>query len=174
LNRILPLCLAALATAGLAISSYLTVAHWGGTPLSCAGVGDCDYVNSSPYATLASVPVSALGAAMYAALLASAVLWLLRPFDARVPPLHWGLSLAGFGYAAYLTYVELSVLDAVCVWCMTSAALLTLSLVLSSFAVLRMPDELPSTGPERTAAASPRRSPRHAAAHRRSRPAASR
>jgi uncharacterized membrane protein len=172
MNRAVPLSLAALAVAGLAVSLYLTMAHWGGTPLACAGVGDCDYVNSSPYATLAGLPVSGLGAAMYLGLLATAALWLLRPYDARVPVVYWGLALAGFGYAAYLTYVEVYVLDALCVWCMTSATLLTAGLALSTIGVLRSPDSASSTGPGSKAAESRRGSPQRGAERRRSRPAA--
>jgi uncharacterized membrane protein len=133
----LPAVLATLALAGLGVSTYLTVTHWGGTPISCAGVGDCNYVNSSPYSTLAGVPVSALGALLYAGLLFAAIAWWRWPDDERLPIVYWGLALAGFGYAAYLTYVELYVLDAVCVWCMTSATILTVSLTLSTVALLR-------------------------------------
>jgi uncharacterized membrane protein len=141
MSRGLPLLLAGLALAGLSISTYLTITHWGGTPIACAGVGDCEYVNSSPYATLAGLPVSGLGATLYAGLLASAFVWWLRPGDVRPQVAYWGTALAGFGYAGYLTYVELYVLDAVCVWCMTSAALLTLSLALSTLALLQAPSE---------------------------------
>ena len=141
MSRGLPLLLAALAGWGLAVRAYLTITHWGGTPLACAGVGDCEYVNSSPYATLAGVPVSGLGGLLYAGLVLSALAWWWRPVDPRLPVVYWGIALAGFGYAGYLTYVELYVLDAVCVWCMTSAAILTLSLALSTAALLRAPAE---------------------------------
>ncbi len=140
MSRGAPVFLAVLALAGLAISTYLMVTHWGGTPIACAGVGDCEYVNSSPYATLAGVPVSGLGAMLYAGLLLASVGWAMRPHDVRLQAGYWGLALAGFGYAGYLTYVELYVLDAICVWCMTSAALLTVSLVVSTALLLR-PDE---------------------------------
>jgi len=140
-SRGLPLLLAALAAGGLAVSSYLTITHWGGTPLVCAGVGDCEYVNSSPYATLAGMPVSGLGGLLYAGLVVGAIAWSWRPADLRLPVGYWGMALAGFGYACYLTYVELYVLDAICVWCMTSAAILTLSLALSTAALLRAPSE---------------------------------
>lgn len=142
MSRTLPAFLAALALAGVAISGYLTVTHWGGTPIACAGVGNCEYVNNSPYATLGSIPVSALGGLLYGALAVSAAAWWWRPYDVRLPVLYWGFALAGFGYAGYLTYVELYVLDAICVWCVTSASLLTVSLVLATLALLRPEPEL--------------------------------
>jgi uncharacterized membrane protein len=141
MSRTTPSLLAALAVAGLAVSSYLAITHWGGRPISCAGVGDCGYVNSSAYATLAGMPVSGLGAMLYAGLLAGALAWWWRPDDVRPQVAYWGMALAGFGYAGYLTYVELYVLDAICIWCMTSAAILTLSLALSTWALLRVSPE---------------------------------
>ena len=137
----LPLLLASLALFGLGVSSYLTYSHWGGTPISCAGVGDCEYVNSSAYATLGGIPVSGLGGLLYAGLLVTAFTWWRFPTDERLPVAYWGLALAGFGYAGYLTYVELYVLDAICVWCVTSATILTTCLALSTAALLRPPPE---------------------------------
>jgi uncharacterized membrane protein len=151
-NRSLTLTLAVLAAGGLAVSAYLTVTHWGGTPLACAGVGDCEYVNSSPYATLAGLPVSGLGAVLYIGLVAGALACWWRPADPRLPVVFWGIALAGFGYAGYLTYVELYVLDAVCVWCITSASILTLSLAVSTIALLLSPEPVSaSTSRGRTA-----------------------
>jgi uncharacterized membrane protein len=127
------------------VSSYLTLTHWQGTPISCAGVGDCNYVNSSSYASLGGVPVSGFGAALYAGLLVTALLWWWRPEDVRPSVAYWGLALAGFGYAGYLTYVELYVLDAICVWCVVSATILTLSLALSTWALLfATPEPVPA------------------------------
>ena len=143
----LPLLLAAMALAGLGISGYLTIAHWGKTPIVCAAVGDCEFVNASAYATLGGLPVSGLGALAYVGLTAAAVAWWVRRDDERLPILYWGVALAGFGYAAYLTYIELFVLKAVCVWCMTSAALLTVSLILSTMALLRESADLRTARP---------------------------
>ena len=138
MNR-LPLLLAAMALAGLGISTYLTIAHWGNTSIACAGVGECDFVNTSAYATLGGIPVSGLGALVYIALVGLALIWNLRRDDERLPVLYWGVALAGFGYAAYLTFVEVSVLKAFCVWCLTSAGILTASVLLSTVALLRSP-----------------------------------
>jgi uncharacterized membrane protein len=123
------------------VSSYLTISHWRDDEIACGGLGDCNYVNSSAYARFGDVPVSLLGAGLYAGLIASAALWLLRPDDERRPVLFWGLSVAGFGYAAYLTYLELAVLDAICVWCVVSAVILTLALAGSTAAILLAPEE---------------------------------
>ena len=138
LNRI-PYVLVLLGGAGFAIGSYLTIAHWGDQPIACAGVGDCGYVNSSEYASIGGVPVSGLGSLLYLAMTLTALAWSRRSDVDWLPIAYWGLALAGAGYAAYLTYVELWVLHAICVWCVTSAVLLTLSLVLASVAVFFEP-----------------------------------
>jgi uncharacterized membrane protein len=141
LHRTIPYVLAVIGAVGFAIGSYLTIAHWGHQPIECGGVGDCGYVNSSEYATVGGIPVSALGAAMYLAMTVTAIAWMrLREAD-WLPIAYWGLALAGAGYAAYLTYIELEVLHAICIWCVTSATLLALSLILASVAVFVEPED---------------------------------
>ena len=134
-TRRMPYILAAIGTAGFVIGSYLTIAHWGDQPIACGGVGDCGYVNSSEYATVGSIPVSGLGALMYLAMTFVAIAWIRRSDIDWMPIAYWGLALSGAGYAAYLTYVELAILHAICIWCVTSAVLLALSLIFASVAV---------------------------------------
>jgi uncharacterized membrane protein len=143
--RTVPYALAALALGGLAISLYLVTTHYGDRPIACAGVGDCAAVNSSAYADVGGVPVSLLGAGLYAGLDALALYWSRDPGDDRRMIAYWGLALSGAGYAAYLTYVELAILHAICVWCIGSATILTTSLVLATLAVFANPE---SGGPE--------------------------
>lgn len=137
----IPAALVFLGLVGFAIGAYLTLAHWGDQPIACGGVGDCGYVNSSEYAAVGGVPVSALGALLYLGMAVTAVAWLRFKAVDWLPIAYWGMALAGAGYAAYLTYVELAVLQAICVWCVTSAVLLALSLLLGSIAVFVEPRE---------------------------------
>lgn len=137
--RHLPRLLLALGLAGLAVSGYLVATHYGDQPIECGGVGDCNYVNSSEYASIGGIPVSLLGVAMYVGLIAAAAFWSLKPADDKRVIAYWGLALAGAGYAAYLTYVELAILHAICVYCVVSACILTVSLVLSTWAVFATP-----------------------------------
>ncbi len=139
--RGVPYLLLALASAGLLISLYLVTTHYGDQPIACGGVGDCEAVNSSEYASVGGIPVSLLGVGLYSSLVLAATLWIRDPSDDRRVIAFWGLSLSGAGYAAYLTYVELSILHAICVWCVTSAAILITSLGLSSAAILRPADD---------------------------------
>ena len=109
--------LAVAALAGLAIASYLTVVHYqGGVPV-CATNG-CEIVQQSRYAELLGVPVALLGTLTFAAMLVSAA---LRRQVVVVSAAT--LALTAVLFAGYLVYVQLVVLDAVCLWCVASDAL---------------------------------------------------
>lgn len=101
---------AVLSLVGLLDSLYLWSYKWGGQ-LVC-GTGGCDVVNASKYSELFGVPVAALGALGYAALLALA-LWAFAAPD-RAPywltDLRLLFAVIGVVFAAYLTAIELFVL----------------------------------------------------------------
>ena len=46
--------------------------------------------------------------------------------------LSFGIILFGFLYSAYLTYLELFVIKAICPWCVASAILMTVLLFISA------------------------------------------
>ncbi len=48
------------------------------------------------------------------------------------------MSLAGFGYSVYLTYVEIFVIDAVCIWCVSSAVIMTIIFLVSTGGLLTL------------------------------------
>jgi uncharacterized membrane protein len=49
----------------------------------------------------------------------------------------FGVALIGFGFSMYLTYRELFTLKEICEWCVASACLMTVLLVLTSIRYLR-------------------------------------
>jgi uncharacterized membrane protein len=111
---------AGLALAGLAISAYLTWVHYADVEPICSGISDCARVQASKYAELAGVPVALIGLLGYVAILGS----LAVPGE-NGRTLGAFLALVGFGFSAYLTYLELAVIDAVCQWCVASAVVMT-------------------------------------------------
>jgi uncharacterized membrane protein len=118
------------ALAGLAIAGYLTAVHYaGGTPV-CAIAHGCAIVQRSDYASLAGVPVAVLGLVGYVSILVA----LTRDGETWRTASAF-LSLAGLGFSAWLTYVEIGVLNAICVWCVGSAICMVL---LSALTVGRM------------------------------------
>ena len=126
-----------LALLGLVDSSYLTWIKLANAAYTCSNIGDCETVNNSSYAVVGGIPIAALGAAAYTVILL--MLLLDRRPSGRSEPLRFGvfgLSLAGTLYSAYLTYVEVAILKAICPFCVASAVILTALLVLS---ILRLP-----------------------------------
>lgn len=126
----------ALAAVGFVDSAYLTWLKLADATAACAGIGDCDLVNNSRFAAVGGVPVALLGALSYAAILGLLAAERVRPdwrMASRVTL--FGLTLAGTLYSAYLTYVELAVLHAVCPFCVVSAVAMSLLFVVS---VLRL------------------------------------
>lgn len=134
-----PALLLVLAVAGLGVSSYLTYTHWADSSIACGGLGSCDAVNNSEYAEIAGIYVGFLGALFYLALFATALAWLWwRPSGLAWPVLaFWGLSVGGILYSVYLTYVELFVLEAICVYCVASAAIILATFLISTGWVVR-------------------------------------
>jgi uncharacterized membrane protein len=120
------------ALAGLGIASYLTVVHYAGGEPVCAVAHGCATVQQSDYAALAGVPVALLGVLGYLGLLAA----LARDGEAWRTAAAF-LSLAGLGFSAWLTYVEVAILDAICIWCVGSAICMALLTVLTSVRLLR-------------------------------------
>lgn len=120
-ERALRIALAVVAVAGLAVAGYLTAVRAAGDDPACVIGGGCHTVQNSEYSELAGIPVAVLGLLAYAVLLGAAIA--AGPLARTV-----GLftALVGVGFSAYLTYLELFVIEAVCQWCVVSAVLMTI------------------------------------------------
>jgi uncharacterized membrane protein len=119
--------LTALSVAGLLMSAYLTWVHFlGVSPVCLAGSGGCEAVQTSRYAEILGVPVAVLGIAGYTGLLFSA---LLRGESGVLLGLF--VALVSVLFSAYLTWLELFVIHAICQWCVASAILMMASFLLT-------------------------------------------
>jgi uncharacterized membrane protein len=122
---------AALALAGIFISLYLTLYKLGViAELSCS-VGSCETVNLSKWSRFLGLPVAVWGLLFYLDVFAIALVGTMPRFEyARAISLVIVLE-AGVGvlFSAWLTYLELAVIHAICVWCVTSAVVVTLIFV---------------------------------------------
>jgi uncharacterized membrane protein len=92
--------------------------HQTGANLACA-TGGCETVQSSRYAELFGVPVAALGLVAFLSLLGAAVVGGDRGRGAQLL-----IALTGVVLGAYLLYVQLHVIGAVCEWCVASDAVM--------------------------------------------------
>jgi len=117
--------IALLAVAGLGTTGYLTYSHYADQVTVCAGIGSCEYVQNSSYSRMAGVPVALMGLGFFVALEGLALLRLARlplamEFGQQAA---FSMTLGGLAFVAYLTYVELFVIDAVCPWCVATACI---------------------------------------------------
>ena len=120
-----------LAVLGLLVATYLITLHYSLTPAVCLGVGDCEIVNKSIYSELLGIPVSILGAGAYAALIVLGVALARDVYAEYARLLRVFIGVVGVAFSAYLTYIELFVLHQICPWCVFSAIIITLILILS-------------------------------------------
>ena len=121
-----------LALVGVFVSIYLTLYKLGYIgALNCA-VGSCETVNTSRWATFLGLPVAAWGLGFYLVVFAVSMLAIHERYeDSRALSLVLtGLTGWGVLFSGWLTYLELFVIDAICIWCVTSAII-----VLVMFAV---------------------------------------
>jgi uncharacterized membrane protein len=134
-----------LSVAGLGVALYLTYVETRAVAAVCGPIGDCNAVQSSSYSKLFGVlPVGLLGALGYVAILAA---WLWGRFGAGrlsdyAPLAVHGLAVFGTLFSIYLTFLELFVIRAVCMWCLSSAAIMALVMLIS------LPPALASFGAE--------------------------
>jgi uncharacterized membrane protein len=114
------LVIAGLALVGLGIATYLTVVHYTGAEPVCAVNHGCETVQKSKYADLAGVPVALIGLIGYVSILASLA---IRGENGRL--IRVAITAIGFLFSAYLTYLELFEIHAICQWCVGSAVIMT-------------------------------------------------
>jgi uncharacterized membrane protein len=125
--------IALLALVGFFIALYLWLHQIGvGGELKC-GTGGCETVQTSQWAEQLGIPVAFYGVVGYVAILAVALVGLQPAWLGRRGPtlLLAALATGGVLFSAWLTYLELFVIHAICRWCITSAVLMTATWIVS-------------------------------------------
>jgi uncharacterized membrane protein len=118
---------------GLLVAVYLYLYKIGRIGTLACGSGACEAVQTSQWSRFLGVEVALIGIVGYALLLAVALAALQPALAER----RWlvtaltALAAGGVLFTAYLTYLELFVIHAVCRWCVGSAAIITSILVLA-------------------------------------------
>ncbi len=130
INRAIPI----LSVIGMGVAFYLSFVETTGARAVCGPVGDCNVVQQSDFAVLFGIlPVGVAGLIGYLVILA---LWGWQRFgsEEKVEKTAWILPFAiffGTAFSTYLTFLEPFVIGAVCMWCMTSAWIMTILLLLT-------------------------------------------
>lgn len=119
---------------GIGVAGYLSYVETQSVDAICGPVGNCNTVQQSRYAKLFGVlPVGVFGLFGYLGLIAA---WLVRRFLPRLEKSaaisFWGMAFFAVIFSLYLTYLEPFVIKAVCIWCLSSAVIVTLLLLLGT------------------------------------------
>ncbi len=122
----------ALSLTGLAIAIYLTTVYLRHTPPFCLASGGCVTVQHSRYAHVAGIPLPVFGLIGYTLLFITACLPGQRARTAGMV-----FTVVAIAASAGLTYIELSVIHAVCIWCVASATCALLHVLVNSTRFVR-------------------------------------
>jgi uncharacterized membrane protein len=105
-----------LAVLGIAVAGYLAGTKLSGALPVCGPLQGCETVATSEYSEIMGIPVALFGVAYSVVALVTSLVW-WRGGDRRALYLLYGMGLLGLLAVAYLTYLELFVIEAVCIWC---------------------------------------------------------
>ena len=128
-----------IASLGLLDALYLTYIKLNSsTAAFCKPGGGCDVVNSSPYSEFFGIPVAVLGAGAYLILLLLLFVEYHKPnLQYAFLLLQFGVSLVGVLFSAYLTYLELAVIHAICPYCVGSAIAITIFFLITIYRLVK-------------------------------------
>jgi uncharacterized membrane protein len=125
--------IALLAMGGAILALYLALYKLGVIGELTCSVGSCETVQLSKWATFLGLPVAVWGVGAYLAVLGLALVG-LQPAFLESSGISWllvGLNAWNVLFSGWLTYLELYVIDAICMWCVVSAILMVIIFALS-------------------------------------------
>jgi uncharacterized membrane protein len=125
--------IAALALCGTGLATYLAMYKLGMIGQLACTVGQCETVNLSRWATFLGMPVAVWGVGFYVVLFLVALTGTTERFVNATWVSHALLALSAWGvlFSAWLTYLELYVIHAVCMFCVISAILVTVTFLVA-------------------------------------------
>jgi uncharacterized membrane protein/thiol-disulfide isomerase/thioredoxin len=124
----------AISLIGIGVAAYLAYVETAQVEAVCGPVGDCNTVQQSEYARLFGIlPIGVLGLVGYVMIIAS---WAVHRFaNGRLADFGalamLGMTVFGTLFSIYLTFLEPFVIGATCAWCLTSAVIMTVLMLLS-------------------------------------------
>jgi uncharacterized membrane protein len=124
-----------LSLVGIGVAGYLAYVEMNQVEAVCGPVGNCNTVQQSEFATLFGIlPIGVLGVMGYLVII---ILWLARLLDlpgvTRLLNLGlFGVTLFGILFSIYLTFLEPFVIGATCMWCLSSAVIMTILFLLAA------------------------------------------
>ena len=130
----------AFSLAGIAISSYLILHHYGyfvDLARLCE-IGDkinCDIVNFGPYSEIFGIPIASFGLIWFVSVLFIAV-YSLKSKDQTIYKFLFVWSILAVMFAGYLIYLEIFVIEYFCLFC-TAAHVLGVLIFILAFSLFK-------------------------------------
>lgn len=125
-----------LSISGIFVAGYLTWVHYAHIVPPCTtrfSFVDCGLVLQSRYSTIAGIPLALFGFIFY--IIEFILSWLVITVPGRQYKLAiLSTTATGFLASGYLVYLQLVVIQAVCLYCMASAAISVLLFIFSQAA----------------------------------------
>ncbi len=138
------LILAALDTVGLLVAGYLSVVEFSGGVPTCGVIEGCEQVARSQYNNFLGIPVAVFGVLLSVVLLSLALAWWRTDIYGLLLA-HYAFSLVGVIFDGYFLYLQVFVIKAVCIWCLTYEISLLLRFLIAAVVYYRQPK--PGDGP---------------------------
>jgi uncharacterized membrane protein len=137
-NRNMRILSIILAVSGVIVSGYLSWVKLAHAQVFCGGSGECELVANSPYAEIVGIPIAFLGLGAYIVITGLLLLENYGDFWKQNSPLIiFGMTLVGLLYSAFLTYLEIAVIRAICPYCVVSAIIMTLLFIIAIIRLFR-------------------------------------
>jgi uncharacterized membrane protein len=130
--------LAVLDIIGLLVAGYLAVVELSGGVPTCGLVSGCEEVATSPYNNFLGIPVAVFGVLLSVVLLSLALAWWKTDIYGLLLG-HYALSLVGVIFDGWFLYLQVFVIQAVCIWCVTYEVSLLLRFLIALLVYLRQP-----------------------------------
>lgn len=123
-----------LALLGFIDATYLAMKYFAGEAVICGLIEGCEKVLSSDYSSIFGIQLSLIGVIYYALISSLAFLFSINK-NHTILKIFFSITLIGFLASIYFVYIQLFMLNAICIYCMTSASITTILFLLSIFLI---------------------------------------
>jgi len=106
---------------GLIVSLYLSYSTLSGIPVKCSLLSGCQIVEQSSYSRVFGIPVAVFGVLFYLTLIIGVFMRVDKKYQSLITKYMLYITTLGFLFSVYLTYLELYVIHAICMYCVISA-----------------------------------------------------
>jgi|SRR3989344_6304681 len=115
---------------GVADTVYLAANHYSGVDVRCFLLEGCEMVLTSSYSTIIGIPLAILGVIFY-----SGIFILVNLIDLYggkfLPKALVGVGIIGFVASLYFLYLQVFIIEALCIYCLISLTSLTVIFILA-------------------------------------------